>query len=102
MGSGVWPEVSSHGPQRNQGSSLLKCDCWLITAGTPIRNEPPIRGRGDLPWIHASVWVLRNTSQYGDYDHERHYSDHAGANTRISVSNPGRGRCTRIPSVYVF
>jgi hypothetical protein len=50
------------GVYRNHRSSLLKCGCWLVTAGTQIHNEPRVRDPGNLPWIRANVWLLRNTS----------------------------------------
>jgi hypothetical protein len=64
VGSGVWPKMSSGRLQRNHRLSLLKCDCWFVTAGTRIREESRIRGRGELPLKCAFVWLLRNTSQY--------------------------------------
>jgi hypothetical protein len=30
----------------------------------PLRNEPDIRGREELPWRYVNVWLLRSTSQY--------------------------------------
>jgi hypothetical protein len=40
---GFWPNISSRGPQRDYWLSLLKCDCWLVTAETRIRKESRIR-----------------------------------------------------------
>lgn len=47
LGFGVWPKMSSHGPQRNHWSSLVKCDNWLVAVETTICKKPHIHGCGD-------------------------------------------------------
>jgi hypothetical protein len=70
VGSGVWPELSPRGPQRDyRMSPKLKRNCWLVTAETRRRNEPgylPLPGCFEIRHSAPSWRLLDRHSFFSD------------------------------------